>query len=144
MRLVAGELDRLDAAGDLALGIGDGLAMLAADHLGQAVGIGDHQFAQLEHHGLALRVRLLGPALAGLGGGRHRAVEGGAVAVVQARDFRAGGRVEDRAGAAAAAGVKFAVDVVGDVLAHDVSLFSVSLKSVCRVLPLRAWPLQTC
>ena len=51
------ELDDLDAALDVALGVGDGLAVLDRQQLGELVGVGVDQLDELHQHaGPALRV----------------------------------------------------------------------------------------
>ena len=52
-----GELDDLDAALDVALGVGDGLAVLLREQFGQLFYVGVDQLDELHHHpGPALRV----------------------------------------------------------------------------------------
>ena len=82
MRDAAGELDDFQPALDVALGVGDDLAVLGREQLGQLVHVGFDQPLELEHHPrAALRVGR-GPArLRGLGGGdRASQVGGGAEA----------------------------------------------------------------
>ena len=45
----AGELDVLQPAGDFAHGVGQRLAVLERENLGDSLAIGVHQLAQLEH-----------------------------------------------------------------------------------------------
>ena len=83
MRNAERELHDLDAALDIALGVGNGLAVLAGQHFGQLVIVARHQFEEFHHHASpALRIgrgpfrlRRLGildrRAQFGLGGQRH-------------------------------------------------------------------------
>ena len=83
MRNAAGELGDFEAALDVALGVGNGLAVLARQKLSELVVIALHQFDELHHHARAalrigvgpldLRVPgvLDGGANLGLGGQRH-------------------------------------------------------------------------
>ena len=57
MRNAAGEFDHLEAALDVALGVGNGLAVLARQQLGELVVVALRQFEELHHHaGAALRI----------------------------------------------------------------------------------------
>ena len=83
MRNAAGEFDHLQSALDVALGVGNGLAVLARQEVGELVVVALRQFEELHHDaGAALRVggaplQLRGPgvldrgAQLGLGGQRH-------------------------------------------------------------------------
>ena len=83
MRNAAGELDDFEAALDVALGVGNGLAVLARQKVGELVVIALRQFEELHHHArAALRIGvgpldlgvpgvLDGGANLGLGGQRH-------------------------------------------------------------------------
>jgi acyl-CoA reductase-like NAD-dependent aldehyde dehydrogenase len=115
MRDAAGELDHLQAALDVALRVGDDLAVLAREHLGHLVHIGFDEPLEVEHDaGAALRIDqrpgLLGPERRGHGqvylaraGERHTGLHLADVGV------------EDVAVATAGAGDRSAVDEVGDV-----------------------------
>ena len=50
MRHAAGELDHLEAALNVALGIGDGLAVLGGEHRRERIHLLGDQFEKLEHH----------------------------------------------------------------------------------------------
>jgi hypothetical protein len=101
MRDAAGELDDLQAAGDLALGIGQGLAVLGGDQPRQRVAVAFQQLAEFEQHARAGERRGRGPAGKRRGGGSDcpidlvRARESDAAAALAAR------RVEDLAPAPA-------------------------------------------
>jgi len=57
MRNAAGEFDHLEPALDVALGVGNGLAVLAGQKLGEFVIVALRQFEELHHHaGAALRI----------------------------------------------------------------------------------------
>ena len=96
MRDAAGEIDHLDAARDLARGVGVGLAVLGRDRAGDLVGVPIEQLLEAEHvlarfsGGVAPQPasRLLGGGDGGvdLGGGRER----------QLGDLLAGRRIEHR------------------------------------------------
>ena len=106
----AAKLDGFDRTADFALGIGNRLAVFLPDQFGQKVGVGDHQLAELEDHGLSCRVRCAGPGPARFARDGDGAVEGLAVGVVAHRALLAGRGVEDGALTAAVAGVGLAVD----------------------------------
>jgi 1-acyl-sn-glycerol-3-phosphate acyltransferase len=74
MRDAAGELDDLKAALDVALGVGDDLAVLGREQLGQLVHIGLDQALELEHHPRAALGIGRGPAVEGGLGGLDRAI----------------------------------------------------------------------
>ena len=75
MRDAAGELDHLQAALDVALGVGDDLAVLAGKDLGQFVDPAFDQSLEFEHHPrAALRIGRR-PADLGPGGGLNGGVE---------------------------------------------------------------------
>ena len=83
MRNAAGEFDHFEAALDVALGVGNGLAVLARQQIGELVVIALRQFEELHHHArAALRIGgaplhlgglgiLDGGTNLGLGGQRH-------------------------------------------------------------------------
>ena len=57
VRHATGELDDLDTTLDIALGVGDGLAVFASENIGQLVVVARHQLDELHQHaGAALRV----------------------------------------------------------------------------------------
>ena len=57
MRNAAGEFDHFEAALDIALGVGNGLAMLARQHICELVVVALRQFEEFHHDsGAALRV----------------------------------------------------------------------------------------
>ena len=57
MRNAAGEFDDFEAALDVALGVGNGLAVLARQQVGELVVVALDQFEELHHHaGAALRI----------------------------------------------------------------------------------------
>ena len=57
MRDAAGELDHLDAALHVAARVGNGLAVLGGQKLGEVLEVLLHQFEELEHHaGAPLRI----------------------------------------------------------------------------------------
>ena len=96
-----GELDVLEAAADLALGVGEHLAVLARDDRGEFVLALDEQLAQPEEHVGALDEPRGAPRGKGGGGRRDRLLD---LVAVRERDLGccAPGRgVEDGAGAVA-------------------------------------------
>ena len=57
MRNAAGEFDHLEAALDIALGVGNGLAVFARQHIRELVVVALRQFEELHHDaGAALRI----------------------------------------------------------------------------------------
>ena len=114
MRDAAGELDDLQAAADLALRVGEDLAVLGGDQFGEVIHVGGDEFAELEQHGGALGQGDVAP---GVGGGAGRGDGGVQVRPVgqpQLGGDGAGGRVVDGLGAVAFAGGLGAVDEVVD------------------------------
>ena len=101
LRHAAGELDVLQAAGDLAGGVGEHLAVLGGDDRGQLVGV---------RRAAARGTRTAPPSAATARRERHsraaalaladRGVDLGGDGQVDLAGLLAGGRVEDRAGAA--------------------------------------------
>ena len=68
MRNAAGEFDHFEAALDVALGVGNGLAVLARQQVGELVVVALRQFEELHHDaGAALRVGGAPLDLGGLG-----------------------------------------------------------------------------
>ena len=115
MRDAAGELDDLEAALHVALGVCDHLAMLAGQQLGQFVHTRLDQPLELEHDaGATLRIAA-GPALTGGLGGLHRAIHLGFGGQLHAGLHLTGVRIEDVAEPARGAGDALTVDEVVDV-----------------------------
>ncbi len=84
LRDAAGELDHLEPALDVALGVGDDLAVLGRQDLRELIHVALDQFLELEHDaGAALRVGR-GPFRLGGAGGVHRALEVGGAAEADA------------------------------------------------------------
>ena len=110
MRDAAGELDDLDAAGDLALGVGKHLAVLFRDRAGQRVVLARQELQELEQDAGAGQRRRRGPAGKRLGGGLHRSIDLGAAAQRHPPDALAGRRVEYLAPAPAVALGPLAID----------------------------------
>ena len=122
VRDAAGELDHLDAALDVALGVGDGLAVLAGEAVGQLVVVARHQLEELHQHaGAALRVGGGPGRLRGLG-----VLDGGATSALEASGTLArtapSMRLEDVAEAAGRALDVLAADEMREFCRHgDVS-----------------------
>ena len=115
-----GELDVLDAAADLALGIRENLAVLGRDDRGELVGALDEQVAEAEEHVGALDEARRPPCGEGGGGRGDRGV-----GLCRRREsdlglHRTGRRVVDGAGALGRSG-RLAGDVVADEI-HAVLL----------------------
>ena len=109
MRDAAGELDDLLAAGDLAEGVGDDLAVFGGDDLGQLALALVEQFAEAEQDLGALGQRGVPPRGEGRGGGvdhRTRVLDRGEGDLAGGRS---GGGVGDRRGPVADAGEFLAV-----------------------------------
>lgn len=113
----AGELDDLAAAGDLAAGVVDGLAVFGGDDPPEFLLVLHEQLAEGEHHLRALGERGLRPALEGRGGGGDGGVDLRGPAEHDTGLFLSGGRVEDRLGVGA--GDRGAVDPVGNGVHGD-------------------------
>ena len=94
----AGVLDDLEAAADFALGVGEDLAVLGGDQLGEVVHVGGDEFTELEQHSGALGQGDVAPGVGGGAGGGDGGVQVGAVGQAQLSGDGAGGRVVDRAG----------------------------------------------
>ena len=114
MRDAAGELGDLEAALDVALGVGHGLAVLAREQLGELVVVALHQLDELHHDaGAALRVGRGPFRLRGTG-----VLDGGAdFGLGRQRDLGldvAGHRLEDVGGAARGALDLLATDEMSD------------------------------
>ncbi len=119
VRRAGGELEHVDAALDLALGVRQRLAVLAAQGLRQFLAPGDHQLAHLEDHRGALRHGGGAP----LSGGRLRVLDSLADLVRgrigQLADHLARRRIEDVAEAPALPRDRLAADEVAVCLGHD-------------------------
>ena len=112
LRDAGGELHHLEAALDLARGVGEHLAVLGGDEGGELVGalLGDAQEG-VEDAGAAQGRRQRPVAGDRLGGG-HRRVDVRRAGQRDPAGLLAGGRVEDGGGARAGAGGKPAADEV--------------------------------
>ncbi len=122
MRDADRELDDLDAALDVTAGVGDGLAVLDRQQLGELVGVGVDQLDELHQDaGPALRVPG-GPFLLRLDGGGHRGVDVGGRRQEHLGLHLAGAGVEDVGGARAAEVAALTVDEVLNGCAHDCPL----------------------
>jgi hypothetical protein len=95
-----GELDVLEAAANLALGVGEHLAVLGGDERRDLLAVPVDEFAQVEEHLGPLGQRSGAPAEICLLGARHRRVNVGCGGQVHEGRLLAEGRVEDRALAA--------------------------------------------
>ena len=129
LRDAAGELDDVDAARDLALRVGEDLAVLGGDHRGERVLVLVEQCEEVIQHARSADRRRVGPGgERGLGCCRRGVDFVDAAQCDLARDGT-GGRVVDRLPAAARARDAAAIDVVADLgrrgegfgCAHDVS-----------------------
>jgi hypothetical protein len=114
LRDAAGELDDVDPTCDLALRVGEDLAVLGGDHRGQRVAVLLQQLEELQHHASAPQRRQVGPGRKG----RARGLHGGIDLFDRgerdlARDV-AGRRVVDRLAAPALAGDAAPVDEMTD------------------------------
>ena len=132
MRRADAELDHFQSALDVALGVGDGLAMFGRQGEGQFVHVAVQEAHEFHHHaGTALRVggtpfdlRLRGVrggrVKLGLGGQRHLGLH------------FASGRVEDVGAAAGRARHMLAVDPVSDLF-HRYSPFALTQNSLAEM-----------
>ena len=114
LRHAAGEFDDVDAALDLALGVGEHLAVLQRDGLGQRVLVLVEQAQELVHQPRAADRGHVGPGGEGGLGGGHSSVHIGHVGQRHLAGDFAGGGVEHVLGAAGGAGGGCACDVVLD------------------------------
>ena len=114
MRDAAGELDDLEAALDIALGVGNGLAVLARQHVGELVVVALREFEELHHHARATLRIGVGPLDLGVPG----VLDGGAnLGLGGQRDLGldvAGHRLENVGGAARGALDLLATDEMSD------------------------------
>ena len=116
MRDAAAEFDHLDAALDLADGIGVGLAVLQGDRPGDVVDVGVEQLLEAEHEAGALERRHVGPGGQRQLGSGDRGVELGRRRQRHDRRLLAGRRIEDRRRARAGGAAQLAADDVRDRL----------------------------
>ena len=114
VRDAAGELDVLEAAGHLTLGVGQHLAVLAGDDRGQVVAVGVEQLAQAEERGGASAERRRAPRRRGLDRDLHGVVDLGGRRQRHLGRLHAARRVEDGARASRGAGFDPTVDPVPD------------------------------
>nr|WP_300149727.1 hypothetical protein [Propionicimonas sp.] len=135
VRDAAGELDDLEAAGDLAEGVRDGLAVLGGDDLRDPLPVGVEQLAEREQHPSAPGHRGGRPADRGLGGPGYDLVDQVLRGQVDRARLAASGRVEHRGGALGRAGPVLVADQVGDALyrgslSHDLMLAQSTLGGI--------------
>jgi len=121
MRDAAGEFDDFEAALDVALGVGDDLAVFAGKQFGQFIDVGLDQTFELEHHPRPALGVGRGPAVEGVLGGLDGPVHLGDRGQLHPGLNHAGVRIEHVGEAARGAGEGCAVDEVVDV-AHDRTL----------------------
>jgi hypothetical protein len=113
------ELDDLDAALDVAFGVGEGLAVLERQRFGQLVDVLVDQVDEAHHHaGAALRVPG-GPLLLRLGGADDGGVDVGRVGHRHLRLHLAGVRVHYVDGALGLPRRPLAVDEMGNLCGHE-------------------------
>jgi hypothetical protein len=110
----AGELDHLEPAADLALGIVEGLAVLERHQAGEIVGALLDQALEVEHHALAAERRRRGPGRLRLLRDRHGVVDLGFGGEGHHRRHLAGRRVGDVALPAARARHPLVADEMSD------------------------------
>ncbi len=118
----AGEFDDFLAAGDFAEGVGDDLAVLGGDDLGQLALAVVEQLTELEQHLGALGQRGVAPGRERRGGGVDH---GAGVLDAGQRDLtgdRTGRRVRHRRGGTAAAGERGVVEPMGNRILHGSSM----------------------
>ena len=118
LRDAARELDHLDAAHDLALGVGERLAVLGADQVGQLVNLLLEQVLEPEHDARAAQRGDRRPFGQGFPCGLHRSIDLGGAGERHASRLLADRRIEDVAVTAARAGHAPAAEPVPNVLAH--------------------------
>ena len=110
-----GKLDDLEAAGGLAAGVGEDLAVLAVDERGDLVEAALEDLAEAEEDAGAAQRRLGGPLGEGGGSGGDGGIDLGHTGEGDAGLHAAGGGVEDVREAAGGAGDASAGDPVADV-----------------------------
>jgi hypothetical protein len=115
----AGELDDLEAAPDLALGVVEGLAVLEREVARQVVGVLLEQVLEVEHDALAAHRRHRAPGDLRLLGDLHRGIDLLDRSEGDLGGDLAGRGVGDVATAAALARDGLVVDVVTDARDHD-------------------------
>src|SRR5205807_10647704 len=104
LRDAAGELDDLEAARQLALGVGENLTVLAGDDAGELVLMFAEQLAKAEEHAGAGQRRRCRPVREGGRGGLDGGIDLAGIGESDAAGALAGCRVEDITEAAARAG----------------------------------------
>ena len=91
MRNTAGEIDHIDAAGELAESVGVGFAVLSRDRAGDRVGVTIQKLLEAEHGLDTLQGRRRAPADGGLLGGGD-----GGIHILDGRERQVGGPVPRR------------------------------------------------
>ncbi len=114
LRDAAGELDHLEAAADLALRVGEDLAVLGRNQLSKFLHVRGDELAELEQHGRALGQGDVAPGVGGGAGGGDGGVQVGPVGQPQLRGDGAGGGVVDGLGVGPGACCLGAVDEVAN------------------------------
>src|SRR4051794_37744530 len=112
MRDATGEFDDLDAAGDLALSVGEYLAVLLRDDPRQRIVLARQNLQKLEQNAGAAQRRGGGPARERGAGRLDGGIDLARVGERDPSDFFAGCRVEDIAPAPACATTMLTVDVM--------------------------------
>jgi hypothetical protein len=115
LRDAAGKFHNLNAARDLALRVGEHLAVLGRDQAGQLVFVRVEQLQKLEHHPRAAQRRGVGPGRKSRFGRGHGGVHVGAVGQPHLAADGAGGGVEHVLAACALACSELAGDKVSDL-----------------------------
>jgi hypothetical protein len=118
MRDAAGELDDLDTAGDLALGVGKDFAVLFGNQLRQCIVLARQEFEEFEHDARAGEGRGRGPAGKRPRPSLYRLIDLTRFGKRNTPDLLPGRRIEDIAAAAAFALDPFSTDVMLDVAHH--------------------------
>ncbi|KEH14699.1 hypothetical protein GY15_02625 [Delftia sp. 670] len=114
LRNAAGEFHDVDAAADFALRIGEDLAVLGRDRMGQLVLVLVEQLQEAQQHACTADGRRIGPLREGRLGRRHGGIDIGARGQGHAARDLAGGRVGHVLPAVAGTCRALAVDVVDD------------------------------
>ncbi|MNR13556.1 hypothetical protein D3C85_1299660 [compost metagenome] len=128
----AGKLHHLQPPGQLPLGVGEHLAVLAADEAGQLVPVLLHQLLEAEHHPRPHQRRGLGPVGEGALGAGDGIEALGSGGEGHSALLLAGGRIEDGAETLAAALYGFTVDEVVDPVTHKSSVMGHSRHPCAR------------
>ena len=97
VRDAGGELDHLDAARDLALGVGQRLAVFLRDDLREILALRVHEIAEAHEDARAAQRRIRAPECQRGGGGRDGRVHVGGIAERHVADHLARGRIGDLA-----------------------------------------------